>query len=80
MKNIENALVILAGGNGSRFGKKLPKQFTQINGENLIFKTLNYNLSFFEKVKIIYLLFTTKISDIYILTPKQFYYYLQKTK
>ena len=36
MKNIKNALVILAGGNGSRFGKKLPKQFTQINGENLI--------------------------------------------
>jgi len=36
MKNIENALVILAGGNGSRFGQKLPKQFIQINGENLI--------------------------------------------
>ena len=36
MKNIENALVILAGGNCSRFGKKIPKQFTQINGENLI--------------------------------------------
>ena len=36
MKNIENALVILAGGNGSRFGKKIPKQFNQINGENLI--------------------------------------------
>jgi len=41
MKNIENALVILAGGNGSRFGKKLPKQFTQINGENLIHFFLN---------------------------------------
>ncbi|MDC3270256.1 2-C-methyl-D-erythritol 2,4-cyclodiphosphate synthase [Alphaproteobacteria bacterium] len=36
MKKIENALVILAGGNGSRFGKKIPKQFIQINGENLI--------------------------------------------
>ena len=36
MKSKENALVILAGGNGSRFGKKIPKQFTQINGENLI--------------------------------------------
>ncbi len=36
MKKIENALVILAGGDGSRFGEKLPKQFTQINGENLI--------------------------------------------
>ena len=32
MKKTENALVILAGGKGSRFGKKLPKQFTQING------------------------------------------------
>ena len=36
MKNTKNALVILAGGNGSRFKKKLPKQFMQINGENLI--------------------------------------------
>ena len=36
MKKIENALVILAGGIGSRFGKTLPKQFIQINGENLI--------------------------------------------
>ena len=36
MKKTENALVILAGGNGSRFGKKIPKQFKQINGENLI--------------------------------------------
>lgn len=36
MKKIENALVILAGGTGSRFGNKLPKQFTQINGKNLI--------------------------------------------
>ena len=31
MKKIENALVILAGGIGTRFGKQLPKQFTQIN-------------------------------------------------
>ena len=36
MKSKENALVILAGGNGTRFGKKIPKQFTQINGEILI--------------------------------------------
>ena len=36
MKKIENALVILAGGMGLRFDKALPKQFAQINGENLI--------------------------------------------
>ncbi len=41
MKKIENALVILAGGIGKRFGKKLPKQFTKINGENLIDFFLN---------------------------------------
>ena len=36
MKKIKNALVILAGGTGKRFGKNLPKQFNEINGENLI--------------------------------------------
>ena len=52
------------------------KFYFLIKGGNLIFKTLKYTLSFFEKIKIIYLLFTTKISNIYILTPKKFYYYL----
>ena len=47
-----------------------------IKGENLFFKELKYNLTLFEKIKLIYLLFFTKISDVYILTPKKFYYYL----
>ena len=41
MKKIKNALVILAGGIGTRFGNKIPKQFHQINGENLIEFFLN---------------------------------------
>ena len=54
MKNIENALVILAGGNGSRFGKKLPKQFTQINGENLIhFFLKRIEVNNFDKIVIV---------------------------
>ena len=50
MKKIKNALVILAGGIGTRFGKKLPKQFIEINGENLIqfflrrIDTTNFNI------------------------------------
>ena len=36
MKKTKNALVILAGGTGKRFKKKLPKQFFEINGTNLI--------------------------------------------
>ena len=46
MRKIENALVILAGGTGSRFGKQLPKQFIEVNGENLIqffLKRINTN-------------------------------------
>jgi 2-C-methyl-D-erythritol 4-phosphate cytidylyltransferase / 2-C-methyl-D-erythritol 2,4-cyclodiphosphate synthase len=66
MKNIENALVILAGGDGSRFGKKLPKQFTQINGENLIhFFLKRIDVNNFDKIvivcKISYFKFLKKI-------------------
>ena len=54
MKNTENALVILAGGNGSRYGKKLPKQFTQINGENLIhFFLKRIDTNNFDKIVIV---------------------------
>ena len=54
MKNTENALVILAGGNGSRFKKKLPKQFTQINGENLIhFFLKRIDINNFDKIVIV---------------------------
>ena len=53
MKKIENALVILAGGIGSRFGKKLPKQFTEINGENLIhFFLKRIETNIFDKILI----------------------------
>ncbi len=41
MKKTKNALVILAGGTGKRFNKKLPKQFNEINGINLIDFFLN---------------------------------------
>ena len=68
MKNIENALVILAGGNGSRFGKKIPKQFTQINGENLIhFFLRQIDTNNFDKIvivcKISYIKFFKKLES-----------------
>jgi 2-C-methyl-D-erythritol 4-phosphate cytidylyltransferase / 2-C-methyl-D-erythritol 2,4-cyclodiphosphate synthase len=68
MKNTENALVILAGGNGSRFGKKLPKQFTQINGENLIhFFLKRIDVNNFDKIvivcKISYLKYLKNLGD-----------------
>ncbi|MDC0625022.1 2-C-methyl-D-erythritol 2,4-cyclodiphosphate synthase [Alphaproteobacteria bacterium] len=55
MKNTKNALVILAGGNGSRFGKKVPKQFTQINGENLIhFFLKRIDVNNFDRIVVVY--------------------------
>ena len=47
-----------------------------INSKNVIFKKLNYNLNIIEKFKIIFFLLKNKISNIYILTPKKFYFYL----
>ena len=47
-----------------------------INNNNVKFKKLNYDLKIIEKLKLILYLFKNKISNIYILTPKNFYFYL----
>ena len=47
-----------------------------INDENVKFKKLNYDLNIFEKINLIFYLLKNKISNIYILTPKNFYFYL----
>ena len=44
--------------------------------ENVEIKLLNYDLSIIEKIKIIYKLLILNINSIYILTPKNFYFYL----
>ena len=44
--------------------------------ENVEIKMLNYDLSIIEKIKIIYSLLTGSFKSIYILTPKNFYFYL----
>ena len=51
---------------------------------NTEIKILNYNLTIIEKIKLIFFLFTNKPNNVYILAPKNFYYYLplilKKTK
>tara|TARA_Y100001970_G_scaffold63129_1_gene80790 strand:+ start:5196 stop:6335 length:1140 start_codon:yes stop_codon:yes gene_type:complete len=55
MKKTQNALVILAGGIGSRFSKNLPKQFMEINGENLIhFFLKRIDTDNFDKIVIVH--------------------------
>jgi len=44
--------------------------------KNLEIKIFNYNLNYLEKIRIFFYLFFNNISDIYILAPKNFYYYL----
>ena len=45
--------------------------------KNLKFKIFNYNLNYIRKgSKISFIYFFNEISDIYILAPKNFYYYL----
>ena len=55
---MKNALVILAGGKGRRFGQKIPKQFYKI-GDSTILNTFLSNLNL-EKFKIIVIAINTK--------------------
>ena len=55
----------------------LNKEFTFLfSGENLKFKFLNHNLSVLEKIKIFTSLFDKYKKEVFILAPKNFYYYL----
>ena len=47
-----------------------------IKGKNVLFRSLNYNLNFFEKLKLISILFKNNIDKIFILSPKKFYFFL----
>ena len=47
-----------------------------IKGKDIKFKIFNYDLKLIEKIKIIKKFFFEKIDKVYILTPKNFYFYL----
>lgn len=47
-----------------------------IKDKNVLFRTINYNLNFLDKFKLIKILFKTNISKIFILAPKNFYFFL----
>ena len=47
-----------------------------VNNDNVEFKKINFDLSFFEKIKLFLFILNTSISKVYILTPKLFYFWL----
>ncbi len=47
-----------------------------INNDNITYKSINYDLNLKDKIKLLLYLLKNKISHIYILTPKNFYFYL----
>jgi hypothetical protein len=47
-----------------------------INGNNLEFRQISYDLTLIEKLRLFITISFSSISDIYILTPKNFYYFL----
>ncbi len=56
---------------------KLSKKFNFLfDNPKIKFKVINYNLSFIEKIKLFLFLLFNKIFKIYILAPKNFYYFL----
>ena len=71
MKKTKNALVILAGGTGKRFNKKLPKQFNEINGTNLI----DFFLNRIDTTNFDIILVVIKKSYLKIILQAPFYYH-----
>ena len=57
----------------SKFSKKFNFLF---NNPKVHIKVINYNLSITEKIKLFFFILNNKISKIYILAPKNFFYYL----
>ena len=47
-----------------------------VTGQNVKIKILNYNLNIIEKINLLIYLITNKIDNIYILSPKKFYFFL----
>ena len=59
------------------FLSKISKKFYfLIKNHNTKLKILNYHLTIIEKIKILLYLMFNKIHEIYILSPKNFYFYL----
>ena len=65
--NISSSLpkyaIIVAGGNGSRMGSELPKQFLIINGKPLLYYCLETFLKAYDDLKIILVLWDSLVLD-----------------
>ena len=59
------------------FLSKISEKFYFLfKNDNLQLRILNYHLTAIEKIKIFFYLFSNKIEKVYILSPKNFYFYL----
>jgi len=56
MKNPEQFVIIVGGGNGSRFGSKIPKQFLCLNNKPILFYSVEAFYNFNNNIKIIIVL------------------------
>ena len=59
------------------FLSKLSEKYSFLVEDSKVeIKILNYNLSLIEKVKLIFFLINSNVKNVYIIAPKNFYYYL----
>ena len=59
------------------FISRMSKRFAfLIKDSKVKIKILNYDLSFLEKIRLLYFFLINKFEDVYILAPKKFYYFL----
>ena len=77
LKAINNIIEDKDVGKITIFLSKLSKKFSFFfNYSKIEVKILNYNLSILEKIKLFIFILINKVDEIYILAPKNFYYFL----
>ena len=68
-QNLDKEVVIFLSKNNEKF-------YFLFKNKNSQLKILNYNLTIAEKIKIFFYLLRNKVEKVYILSPKNFYFYL----
>tara|TARA_B100000686_G_scaffold351627_1_gene450933 strand:+ start:917 stop:1942 length:1026 start_codon:yes stop_codon:yes gene_type:complete len=69
--------IVSSGERVTIFLSKLSQNFSfLLKNKNVSIKILNYNLSIFERLKIVFFLLNSNVNKAYILSPKNFYFFL----
>jgi 2-C-methyl-D-erythritol 4-phosphate cytidylyltransferase len=74
MTNNDQFVIIVAGGSGSRMGRKIPKQFIEIGGKPILMHTVELFFEYLATIQVILVLPPNQMKEWYALCDKHDFY------